>query len=222
MAKRKLGVCAYCGKSDLLTRDHVIPRCLFPRPVPGDIPKVLVCSTCNNDAKSRDDDYLRDLLVTDANTSQHPITQALFQEKFTRAVQRDQSQLARDVLVHVRPVELVTPSGLFIRELYAFDAPEGRDKRIFGRIVRGLYQFYTGGTLPDNVDIEIQRIFDTSAFRNLVHAMNQAGAQFRKVGDGEVFCVQYLVLPDRPAASLWLLDFYQRVVILVMTDHNIA
>ena len=80
MAKRKSakkaktqGICAYCGRIEQLSVDHVIPQCLFSGNLPGDIPKVYACSLCNTTVKSGNDTYLRDMLLTDIDSSQHPL-----------------------------------------------------------------------------------------------------------------------------------------------------
>lgn len=61
--RRHVKQCAYCGHRKPSTRDHVVPRCLFPRPLPVKIITVPACDECNG-RKSRHDDFLRDLLVT--------------------------------------------------------------------------------------------------------------------------------------------------------------
>jgi hypothetical protein len=74
---KRNGVCPYCGQYGKLTRDHVIPQCLFPddEPLPGDIPKIHVCMACNNRWKSQYDVYLRDMLVNDMAWVKNPMAQ---------------------------------------------------------------------------------------------------------------------------------------------------
>ena len=83
----RTGVCAYCGKHGEISRDHVIPRCVFEGAVPPDIPIVLVCRTCNGVLKGRGDTYLRDVLAPDCATLQHPVAQRAF-AAFSRARER--------------------------------------------------------------------------------------------------------------------------------------
>lgn len=57
----KVEHCYLCGKvlSDgEVTRDHVPPRALFPRPLPSDLITVPCCQPCNN-AKSREEELFR-------------------------------------------------------------------------------------------------------------------------------------------------------------------
>src|SRR5260370_10363766 len=92
MAKKKTGMCAYCGTMGEITRDHVIPKNLFAGNVPGDIPKVGACPACNNPAKSDDDRYLQHMLVMDSASSKQPTPQQLFADKFVRTVPGNTSQ----------------------------------------------------------------------------------------------------------------------------------
>ena len=105
------GICVYCSKEDELTEDHVIPQCLFSNGVPADAPTVYACATCNHIVKSANDNYLRDLLCTDRRSSRSPIVQEL-RPKFGRAVSRNQSKLAND-LMYSKLIESRTASGLF-------------------------------------------------------------------------------------------------------------
>lgn len=79
MTKPKLPkACAYCGDVRNLTRDHVIPRCLFPRPLPAAMLTVPACRSCNQ-RKAKHDDFLRDVLVTDIAAEDNAAAQAVFE-----------------------------------------------------------------------------------------------------------------------------------------------
>src|ERR1051326_5454375 len=98
MRKRKhqIGICPYCFASGELTVDHVIPQCLFgDAPLPSDVPKAPVCQACNNALKSRDDIYLRDLLVNDPDSAAQPIVQELL-PTYQRARNKNHSVYARE------------------------------------------------------------------------------------------------------------------------------
>jgi hypothetical protein len=85
--------------------DHMVPRCLFPSPLPSDLVTVPVCASCNNE-KSRDDDYLRDMLVIDIDNTHHPEAQALLKGKVIRSMRKNRSVIARDVCAKsvIRPM----------------------------------------------------------------------------------------------------------------------
>ncbi len=88
MAKTIHDICVYCGNLDDLTKDHVIPQCLFPDGIPIGAPKVWACDECNGVIKSGLDSYLRDFIVTDMNTSRSPVVEQI-RPKFERAVTRN-------------------------------------------------------------------------------------------------------------------------------------
>jgi hypothetical protein len=216
------GICAYCGKIEKLTQDHVIPQCLFIGSLPGDIPKVYACSTCNNTAKSSNDTYLRDALITDIDSSQHPIAQRLW-EKFARAALRNQSVLAREVVQRSQLVPLHTPSGLFAGWAYGFEPAQQRNTAILSMIVRGLYHFYIGKRLPSQTQFDVFRMRgDLKPLETNIQVLLQSGARYIRVGDGQVFECIYAYAIDRPEASIWLLFFYKSAIFGVVTDRQVT
>src|SRR5260370_22836904 len=91
---RAEGQCAYCGQHDILTVDHIIPRCLFDgvmSGVPGDVPKAGTCIQCNN-TKSADDAFLRDVLVRDVRLAEHLIAQSIRHSAHARSISKGKSQ----------------------------------------------------------------------------------------------------------------------------------
>lgn len=220
MAKKILGDCAYCGEYDKLSKDHVVPQCLFIGNLPGDIPKVYACTTCNNIAKSGNDAYLRDALITDMDSSQHPIAQQLW-EKFARAAFRNQSLLANEIVQKSQLVSLYTPSGLFAGWAYGFEPAQQRTTITLSMMVRGLYHFYIGKRLPPQTQFDVFRIRgDLRPLETSIQMLLQSGARYVRVGDGQVFECIYLCATDRPEVSIWLLFFYKRAIFGVVTNHQ--
>jgi hypothetical protein len=221
VAKKIRGNCAYCGEYNKLSKDHVIPQCLFTDNLPGDIPKVYACTTCNNVAKSGNDTYLRDALVIDMDSSEHPIIQQLW-EKFARAVQRNQSELANEIVQQkIQRIELRTPSGLFAGWVYGFKPENDRTKPLLSMMVRGLYHFYVGGTLPEIIPFDVFRIRgDLSVMETNIQMLLQLGGRYVCVGDGQVFECIYGYAVDRPEVSMWFLCFYKRAIFGVVTNHQ--
>lgn len=65
MSKRKrkpiTGICALCGLSGIVTREHVPPKCIFVKPRPQNTITVPVCEKCNH-SYHLDDEYFRVLV----------------------------------------------------------------------------------------------------------------------------------------------------------------
>src|SRR5262245_822652 len=70
MANAERNPCVYCGKLRKLTRDHIPPKNLFPRPRPRLI-TVPCCTPCNEEA-SKDDEYFRLMVAIRQDTGDHP------------------------------------------------------------------------------------------------------------------------------------------------------
>lgn len=96
--KKKIGECVYCGNITTLTQDEVIPKCLFSKPLPINLIKVRACSTCNNKEKSKDDEFLRDLLLSDMNAVKNETAKTLFDNKVLRSIDTHRSFFARQTV----------------------------------------------------------------------------------------------------------------------------
>ena len=90
-----------CGDVSDLTREHVIPRCLFIQPYPVNLITVPGCDDCNG-RKSADDDFLRDFFAVDVHSSNSPVAKTLFAGTVQRSLSRNSSHLLRDMLPRLR------------------------------------------------------------------------------------------------------------------------
>ncbi len=156
----KWPLCAYCGLRPGTTRDHVIPKGLFPKPRPQSIITVPVCALCNN-AKSQDDDYLRDMLVIDFQTEGHPIAQQILKGPMIRSAARNKSRVARAAQLASGRIPIRTPSGLYIGNAVVIPLESDRLQRIFATIVRGLTFHFHQRRLPPDCVFEASRVVPT-------------------------------------------------------------
>jgi hypothetical protein len=216
LAKKTIhGICVYCSKEDELTEDHVIPQCLFPNGVPVDVPTVYACATCNHVLKSANDNYLRDLLFTDMRSSRSPIVQELW-PKFGRAVRRNQSKLANE-LMYSKLIELRTASGLFAQWAYTSQEVNEKTIPILSMIVRGLYHYYTGRILPHDITFEGCRITDREKMGKILDILLEMGVGIGKIDNGEVFECAIAPLPQKSHVGVWILNFYRRMTYMIFT-----
>lgn len=217
--KRRPGTCPYCFTIGQLTKDHVIPQGLFgAAPLPGDVPKVFACESCNNNLKSKDDTYLRDLLVNDPENVAHPVVQEL-QPTFYRAVRANHSIYAREA-AKILLVPHFTPSGRMTAINAQAKLDEQRIIRIFSTLVRGLYRYYFNDVLPLKTQFALRRL-DTSASETIAmhqQILAELGARYVPVGDGKVFSSFHGVSFSRREVSIWYLCFYERILYLVATN----
>ena len=218
---RTEGQCAYCGQQDLLTVDHVIPRCLFEGVtggVPSDVPRVGACRQCNS-AKSKDDTFLRDVLVRDVRVVAQPNAQTIRHGPHERSLTRGMSQYPR-AASNLRFGPSPTGSGLWVAEPIL---PKERLHSIFVRLVRGLMIAYEHHDLATTTNFDVVRAMKTEVA--LAEAQRWAADTSGMVhtvqaSDGSVFwCVYYHSLtPGHSDLSMWWLRFYEHTVYYVATD----
>lgn len=214
------GYCAYCEKwFDKLTEDHVTPQCLYGNKVPADIPIVFACANCNGDLKSKDDTWLRDVLLLDIDAFDQPVVREIYEGSFKRSVGYGNASPAVGAALNAVPLSIpvFTPSGIYVGPAYGVSLPAGRMATTMSRIVRGLYLAYADTWLPQDADVEIQRVRDRQRLNMARQVLQAKSAPSERVGDGSVFSCVYWVEPDNPRQSSWLLTFYKEVTFAVYT-----
>jgi hypothetical protein len=227
--KKVTGPCSYCnvdrGPEYRLTIDHVIPVCLFPGGrAPDNVPIVYACQPCNNTKKNLDDAYLQQLLVMDDEASSHPIARQIFEGPVTRAIKNTihkQSPIAQMVLRNQgHSVSFTSPGGIYLGEGFSPDIPPERTQRIFSTIVCGLSVCYANTDIPEGTQYTVFRARgDKKPLAEAAQWLATHGGAYRKVGDGQVFQCLFGVAQDRPDTSVWLLEFYQNVDVVVLATN---
>lgn len=211
--RQKTGQCVYCGETKPLTRDHVIPKCLFPTPLPSFMVTVPVCQDCNAD-KASHDDYLRDMLVVDTGTSKSRVAQEILTSKVFRSSDKNRSVIMRAAKSKGKLEPVYSPGGIYLGNAFSFPLDGERINHLFSLIVRGLYYKVRNQRLPDDCDIEVRRVFD---FNETWENLQRIGYNARSLGDGVFTCI-FLYAAEEPFLSQWWLWFYESICIYVSTS----
>ncbi len=221
VGKARRHLCPYCSIRLGTTRDHVIPRCLFPERMPNGIylPTVKACAECNLVKKSGDDTYLRDVLVTDMACAAHPTVQALLTGQANRAMRRNQSPFARDVHKTARSVHLQTRSGLYIGRAYTADVDLKRLHRIFARITRGLHFKRQKELLPQDILFTVMRV-SVDTITEFMKVPDRTW--YRPPSLGDVFACYYCLGLHETFETLWLMGFYDQFCVVVRTGTDLT
>jgi hypothetical protein len=219
--KRMLGsrMCAYCGVTPATTEDHVVPTCLFDGPLPPDIVKVPACNACNH-AKSKDDGYLRDILITDMHCSDYPIAQALIGGKFKRAMQKNRSDFARAAVRRGCLKPMYSSGGVYLGHFHSVPLEVARVNQIFSTIARGLYFKLRGQRFPDGYSFEVMRV-EPSRAQQAIDVMKAQGANGPYVL-GRVFACLVMFAAEDPGVTLWLMQFYGGMFVTVKTEQTVS
>jgi hypothetical protein len=214
MSRRRKGTCAYCGKHCKITSDHVIPKALFPRPLPTQMVTVSACHDCNS-KKSKHDDFLRDLLTTDIAGNQSPIANSIFRDKVLSSHRQRKSLLSRIALNEAKRVQIISKSNLYYGDCYAVTFDLARAVEMFSFIVRGLNYKLRGVVLPSDCEFKVNRLVDKdiNKWRDF---FLQNGRNIFVVQEGIFWCeYQYADFDETP--TFWMLTFYDRIFYRVIT-----
>ena len=218
-AKKHLEQCVYCGKTtEFIERDHVPPRCIFPKPWPNDFVTVPCCRKCHR-ATKLDDEYfkcvmvLRDDLKSDSRV-------AKLQASVTRSLIRGRGA-AKRIIDSARRVEVHSPTGIWLGKPLSFEPEVGRVTDVISRTVRGLLYHLKGERVPDTHQVWVVwhdvLMEATQDYSDLIqHLINHAEhSEIHTIGD--LFEYKYAVANDEPWTTVWILGFFQRVAFVGMT-----
>ena len=144
--------CVYCGAIGADTRDHVPPRGIFSEPRPTNLITVPACRQCHGDETSKDDEYFRLSLQVRDGIGNHPdVIKA--RPSLLRSLENPRKVgMAKALLRKVVFAELVTPSGIFIRNQWAIETNMDRLRRVVSRTMKGLFYHHRKYRLPDGYD----------------------------------------------------------------------
>ncbi|MDB5309090.1 MAG: hypothetical protein JWO38_3292 [Gemmataceae bacterium] len=191
-------LCIYYESAAGLTRDHVPPKALFPKPRPGNLVTVPACFRCNSSA-GLDDDYF--------------------------ATARRAFQTAYPLVPPV-PTAASPPLGGGLQLGDAVDLT--RVYRVVVRVVRGLNFHETGRRFGpgEPVDVFCNATLSRSGPGVLGHLHSEILAPIltlpaKQLGTG-VFEYRFWHSPDDPSCSVWLLTFHAAVPFLVTTGTGAA
>jgi hypothetical protein len=207
-----VGECCYCGEIKVLTKDHVIPVCLFKQPYPANLITVPACSGCNS-ARSRNDDYLRDLITTDVYGNQSPIAKGIFEDKVLRSSRRNKSLMVREFLSRASSEPLYTEGGIYLGHFPSAPLDSDRIRSIFSTVAQGLYYDHRRQRIPSSYVFEVLR-YHPWDFRNVWEAFNKMRPNGPRIL-GDVFGCAYLSAEEDSPTTLWLMWFYGTFFVFV-------
>ncbi len=211
--KKKYGKCPYCGNESKLTEDHIIPKCLFKPNTIKRAFKIDVCDECNNDEKSKDDSFLRDLIVADKDAHGSSTARFIYNEKFENSVKQNKSELNRNYLSNSKRVIVKTNSGLYTYG-NIFSVENERLIRIFRRIITGLSLRTFNLSINEHAEItvfkKVKSIEEYNEDFELIIKNHSNGFYTGHNGHTFHFKVQFVIVNEK-LHSYWWLIFYENV-----------
>ncbi len=203
------GNCVYCGRTTLITRDHIPPKTLFSRPRPNSLITVPSCNECNKSFE-KDDEYFQLALSLREDTAQHPDALDRWQNAIESLSRPERLGYRNAFAKKVTQVNRVTKSGLYVGKSLALLVEQKRIHRVIDRIVKGLFFHEKHFRLSDEYDV---RSFTKKTSSAHEHLLNQQ----RRVNVGNnVFSYAFLSSDDIYVTE-WSLLFYGQVQFIAFT-----
>lgn len=206
--------CIYCNTSDTLTKDHVPPKCLFPKPRGPQI-TVPACNACNQSFK-KDDEYFAMAVAVEAYVD-HPSAFQVWEQSLRPMILQGQG-LRRMLSQSILDVDVVTSSGLHLPDRRAIRFKKSRILRVVTRIVRGLLWHHYKVKPSADAAFEIQR---NPAFSDEIANFINSSTELSWIGD-DIFRYRHTLIEGDTDGSIWCLQFYGCTELLVLVfgrDH---
>lgn len=209
MKKKKKGHCAICGIHGRVTREHVPPKSLFPRPQTNPI-IVPTCEKCNG-GSSEVDQRFATLMKLNRPTLQDD---ADARESVMRTL-RNNRKLYSEILDSITFFPIQSSSGIYTGKtggLIKNISSDGFDELI-EKIVRCLYFHHNQQILPSNSRVEL--FFDNLLLKNNKNNIGLRQETLNisnllavgQINDPDSFFYRWGICEDSPHNSLWILYF---------------
>ena len=198
-------ICIYCSATNLIpTRDHVPPKCLFPKPRPLNLVTVPACPTCNQSFKL-DDEYFRLMIAGEAAYSDQAATKIWTE----RVMLNTGAGLRKSLLSQAQLYDRRTPGGLYLGKGIKVGFDSRRIRRVVERIAVGLMWHHYRQRLSPGAKVETHYRPNLIPFSGILMSSNLAN-----IGD-TIFRYRYGRASDAQDSSLWGFQFYGRAHFIV-------
>ena len=187
--------------------DHVPPQCFFPSPKPNNLITVPCCVRCNSDY-SKEDDYIRFILTSLLDRSKSG-TQ-LWEEKVVPGFIPRNPKVVEEIVPTLKDVLIHTDSGPV--EAAKFSVNQDRVSRYFTRIAKGLLTHHYPHYDYQQDQFRVVLIPPQSSHLNQLSEVRDL-LFYSEIG-GDVFKYRHRIT-DTELSGLWMLVFYEAILILV-------
>ncbi len=198
-----------------MTRDHIPPQNLFPRPRPSDLITVPCCAKCNKSFEL-DDEYFRLAITTGIDGIRFPRALELSVQAINKLQQPGKFKFAKSMLASFHKKPLYTPGGLYLGHRGALEIDRARIVGTVHRVIRGLFSYHLGTRLRLETEVWVWSDWfgeNGDADPELLASVKQVfeflcALPLHVVGDG-IFRYSYGVDEEDQCGSVWWLSFYE-------------
>lgn len=203
-------MCIYCGNKPGITRDHVPPKNLFPKPKPLNMLTVPCCKDCQARFKKDEDVFMA--WITFGPAGESPAGIQLWEQKLKRTYNKD-SGVKKIIRKSFKQVSLETPGGIYMGKGLAVAINPERKNNVLKKIVRGLFWAEYKERLPEDILIEIYGIHGKGeSINKLISVTNEAKNSWEGIFEYRHARAQGCF------ESYWIMSFFRRNYFVVMVD----
>ena len=199
--------CVYCGIASEVTRDHVPPKCFFPKPRPSDLVTVPSCKHCNISGSKDEEFFLVSLMFGDAGLKDTGI--AMWNSQLPRMLKRHRGvRLA--ITKMMSEINLTSPSGLYLGRRLAQKIDYPRLDRVVLKIIKGLYFLEFSASLSQSASVQCKWL-NTPALSEETRTYLQH-ARLGKHGWPGIFEYKVACVPEQRDKTIWFLLFFDHAL----------
>ena len=208
-------LCVYCNSRFAETQDHVPPKGFFPQPRPSNLITVPACKECNLGSGVDEEFFLASFMFSEAGVTSTGKT--LWEQKLHRMYAKNNG-LRRRIATLLRRVNLVTPSGLFIKRGIVIKQDEPRLAKVVAKIVRGLYYFEYKEPLDISTEIISQFLRTESDAAEAIKFNDQLLYGTRQWTN--IFEYKFNRVEENHRCSMWVIRFFGKIVFWVISGND--
>lgn len=211
---KKSGQCAYCGKKQPVTDDHIPPRNLFPKPRGSNLITVPCCEFCRK-GWSEDDEYFRAAILCSARVSEQTLAKSPLNSFFRSLDRSEHRKFARMIYESIDEFEIFTKGGIYLGNKPGFRIQKERIDRVTQRIIRGLFFHEKRYPVPEGYEVIAEVLqFGLEPILECFPGVRFPEPQI--IQDG-VFCYTFKETQQDPDSIIWLLLFYENLPMVGFT-----
>lgn len=203
-------LCMFCGLDESfgeMDREHFVPSCLWAKGSRAPKMRPLPAHTACNRSSSSDNEYFRDVLVSQASVGSHPEVIRLRAGEMRRKLRNRTGAIVK-TYKRLREVPQFTASGIYVGHAPVFEVDWPRMERVLQNIVRGIYYAAVGAPLPADCIIRVISV-TTEESATRIRPIVDCMCDWQGFGD-DVFACRYVTSATFPNVIKCLMRFYRK------------